>query len=40
MSTQHHTDEQQQADSGLATLYWLGGALLVVGIVAFFYLGT
>jgi hypothetical protein len=38
MSTQHHSNEQQQ-DTGLTTMFWLGGALLVVGIFAFFYLG-
>ncbi len=39
MSTQHHSDEQQQ-DSGLTTLFWLGGALLVLGVLAYFYFGV
>ncbi len=40
MSTQHHDhmDEQQQ-ESGLTTLSWLGGMLVVLAVLAFFYFG-
>ncbi len=36
MSTQHHMNEQEQ-ESGLSTMMWLGGALLVVAIIGYFY---
>jgi hypothetical protein len=32
-------DEQQQ-ESALSTLIWLGGTLLVVAVVGYFYFGT
>jgi hypothetical protein len=40
MSTQHphHTDEPQQ-DSAMTTMAWLGGTLVVVAVLAFFYFG-
>ena len=34
MSTQHHSDQHQQEDTGLTTMMWLGGALLVVAVVS------
>lgn len=35
MSTQHHTNEQQ--DSGLTTMLWLGGALVVLAVIGYFF---
>jgi hypothetical protein len=36
MSTQHHPHEQQE-DSGLATMLWLGGALAVLAVIGYFF---
>lgn len=36
--TQHHTDEQQQ-ESALTTLSWVGGMFVVLAVLAFFYFG-
>ena len=41
MSTQHHDhhmDEQQQ-ESALTTLSWVGGMFVVLAVLAFFYFG-
>jgi hypothetical protein len=38
MSTQHHMKDEEQ-DSGLGTMMWLGGVLLVIAVVGFFYFG-
>jgi hypothetical protein len=34
---QHHTDEQQE--SALTTLSWIGGMFVVLAVLAFFYFG-
>jgi hypothetical protein len=36
MSTQHHPHEQQE-DSGLTTMLWLGGALVVLAVIGYFF---
>ena len=36
MSTQHHTDHPQE-DSGLTTMLWLGGALVVLAVIGYFF---
>jgi hypothetical protein len=38
MSTQHHMDEKEQ-ESSLTTISWLGGMLVILAVLAFFYFG-
>ena len=36
MSTQHHTGPPA-GDSGLTTMLWLGGALVVLAVIGYFF---
>jgi len=42
MSTQHHTEhhmDEREQDSSLTTMSWIGGALVVLAVLAFLYFG-